>query len=318
MSQAMQIGALQESAPDASAQTDPSMFQSSKESRTMIACRADVEVVDPCDPSWLLMPSLLEYLSVDDILEWRRTSRQTRSPRVLIQHLTEMGRLDRCESILGFSAKWKSMANDPRAFDANIAKDVTQQKFFECRWWCMRLTRACYTQMFPERDVWHITQENLRHLFVHCRDVDESVSCSAHHLILNHAYGCHPSVQQEIAEGMLGLMGELLPELPEESETEVSKAAAIQAEKCSANLEWVLRALTRPQRQRWVSLLVRLLHLLQGQNPSQTTLVHRLTLLWRADDDPRRSYAEADKQLKTLSQHGSRDIRNALLRLRLC
>ena len=155
------------------------------------------------------------------------------------------------------------------------------------------MARAGYTQAFTESDICHIVQANLRDLFVHFCDVDESVSLSAHLLILNHAFGCHPFVQQLISEAMLGVMADLLPE-----SAEITKEASIKAEWCAEHLEWIWRALTRSQRQKWVSFLVRLL---QGQKACQITLIDRLKLLWRADDDPSRSYAEADQQLKVLS-----------------
>ncbi|CAE7244569.1 unnamed protein product [Symbiodinium sp. CCMP2592] len=270
--------------------------QSSKESGT--------NALDPCDPPRLLLPSLLEYLTVDDIMEWRRTSQQTRRPRVFIQHLTEMGRLDRSESILDFSAKWKrneAAVKDPR--------DVTERKFFECRWWCMRLAKARhYTQLFPESDV--VVQANLRDLLVHCNDVDDSVRWSAHHLIQNHVgLGSHASVQRLIAEAMLGLMADRLPET-----AEICKENSYQVLRCSLPLPWVVRALTKSQRQKWVSLLVRLL----DPKSYQSTVIEHLTLLWRADDDPRRSYAEADRQLQALSQHSGRDVKEALFKLRMC
>ncbi|CAE7797181.1 unnamed protein product [Symbiodinium sp. CCMP2592] len=245
-------------------------------------------------------------------MEWRRTSKQTRSPRVLIQHLTEMGRLDRSESILDFSKKLVSAQKDLRKFNADIKLDVEQQKFFECRWWCMSLATADKTH-FAESDVYDIVSANLRDLFVHCRDGDESVRRSAHHLILKYAaFGSQPFVQQLTSEAMLGLMADLLPE-----PAELSNETSFQALRCSRPLEWIIRALTKPQRQKWVSLLVRLL---QGQNQKsyQSTLIDRLTLLWRADDDPRRSYAEADQQLQALEQHSSRDVMLALYKLRKC
>ncbi|CAE7444141.1 unnamed protein product, partial [Symbiodinium sp. KB8] len=53
------------------------------------------EVFGPFEVPEHVLFNLLPYLSVDDLMEWRVTSWQTRSPRVLIQHLSEMGRLDR-------------------------------------------------------------------------------------------------------------------------------------------------------------------------------------------------------------------------------
>ncbi|CAE7274629.1 unnamed protein product [Symbiodinium sp. KB8] len=85
---------------------------------------------DPFDPSCDVLPNLLPYLSVDDILERRATSCQTRSPRALLQHVSEMGRLDRSETVVEISANWQFGAEDPFTFDDEISKDVMQRKIF--------------------------------------------------------------------------------------------------------------------------------------------------------------------------------------------
>ena len=173
----------------------------------------------------------------------------------------------------------------------------------------MRLASAGKTH-FPESDVRDIVSANLGALLVHCRDVDAPVRSAAQYVILTHATGSQPFVQQLISEAMLGLMADLLPEA-----VELSIHTSFQAVQCSDHLPWIIRTLTKPQRQKWVSLLVR--HL-QGQTFYQKTLMEHLELLWRADDDPRRSYAEAEQRLRTLSQRSSRDGRRELIRLRLC
>ncbi|CAE7407618.1 unnamed protein product [Symbiodinium microadriaticum] len=50
-------------------------------------------------PHDLLMPNLLPFLSVQELLNWRLLSRHTRSPKVLTDHVAEMGRMDRPETI---------------------------------------------------------------------------------------------------------------------------------------------------------------------------------------------------------------------------
>ncbi|CAE7203811.1 unnamed protein product [Symbiodinium sp. CCMP2592] len=270
----------------------------------------DVEVRDPFDPSKNALPSLLQCLTVDEIMEWRLTSRQASSPRALIHHLAELGRLDRSESICDFAEKWTSGIADPDTFNAEIAKDLTKQKFFECRWWCMKLAHAEQTH-FPESDVRKIVSANLADLLVHCSHPDETVRRAARDIVWFYGVGSLPFVQQLIAEAMLGQMGDLL--LPESSD--ISRETSTEAMQCSQYLKCVLRALSKPQRQKWVSLLVRVL---QSQNPCQNRVMEHLKLLWRADDDPRRSYAEAKQQLKAFSEHANRDLRRQLWSLYNC
>ena len=66
-------------------------------------------------------------------------------------------------------------------------------------------------------------------------------------------------MQQLIAETMLGLLQNLLPE-----STEISQEASIQVMACTGHLDNVVQALTRTQRQYWVSLLVRVLREQKG------------------------------------------------------
>ncbi|CAE7208642.1 unnamed protein product [Symbiodinium sp. CCMP2592] len=175
------------------------------------------------------------------------------------------------------------------AFNAEMQLDVNvrEKKFFECRWWCTRMARAGRAN-FAESDVNDIVSANLRDLFALPGRGCIFAPVDSQHF-----------VQQLIAEAMLGLMENLLAE-PVELSDDISSRAV----QCSSHLPWVVRALTKPQRQKWVSLLVRLL---QGQRSYhyQKTVMEHLELLWRADDDPRRSYTEADQQLLTLSRRSS-------------
>ena len=87
---------------------------------------------------------------------------------------------------------------------------------------------------------------------------------------------------------------------------------------CRAHLDNVVRALAKPQRQKWVSLLVKALESLRGQKSETLTLISDLKLLWRADDDPSRSYAEAEQQLKALMKKANADVGGALWDLLCC
>ena len=70
----------------------------------------------------------------------------------------------------------------------------------------MRLASAEKTH-FPESDVYDIVSANLRDLFVHCCDADESVRIAANHLVSNYGLGGLRFVHRLIAEAMLGRMG---------------------------------------------------------------------------------------------------------------
>ena len=59
-------------------------------------------------------------------------------------------------------------------------------------------------------------------------------------------------MQQRIAEATLGRMEDLLPE-----STEVSEEAWSQVMECTGRLGCLLRTLTKPQRQKWVSQLMK-------------------------------------------------------------
>ncbi|CAE7029704.1 unnamed protein product [Symbiodinium natans] len=138
-------------------------------------------------------------------------------PKALIKHLEEMGRLDRSESILDFSAKWDFALRGPDAFDADgCENDAEQRKYFEC-------------------------------------------------LSISDDRGA-----------MLGLMN-LLNE-----STEISQEVWTQATLCLPHLQNVVRAMEKPRRQKWVSLLVRIL--ISGQSLPKM-LITDLKLLKSARKD---------------------------------
>ena len=182
----------------------------------------------------------------------------------------------------------------------------------------MRLARARETH-FAESDAFEIVCPNLRDLLRHCADQDASLRSSAHHLVANYGKGGLPFVRQMIADAMLTLMGHVLSE-----STGISQATLPQVMQCTRHLDNVVRALAKPQRQQWVSLLVKALESLRGHesHPETLTLISDLKLLWRADDDPSRSYAEAEQQLKALKKQAfmqaNNDVHYALWDLLFC
>ncbi|CAE7527086.1 unnamed protein product, partial [Symbiodinium microadriaticum] len=217
-----------------------------------------------------------------------------------------MGRLDRSEAILDFSAKLRRAGPN---FDADVCgNDPEQIKYYDCQWWCMRLARTRETH-FAESDAFDIVCPNLRDLLRHCADEDASVRTSAHYIVSNYGFGGLVLVKQMIADAMLTLMGNLLSE-----STGSSQATLKQVMQCTGHLDDVVRTLAKPQRQKWVSLLVKALESLRGHesHPETLTLIADLKLLWRADDDPCRTYAEAEQQLKALKKQANKNVRLAL------
>ena len=176
----------------------------------------------------------------------------------------------------------------------------------------MFLARARTTH-FPESDVRHIVGTHLRSLLGHCRQccsADASLSKSAHYVLRHYGGGGLPFVKRLIAEEMLCLMENLLS-VP----AEISQEDFIPFMLRTQHLEDVLRALEKPQRQQWVSLLVRAL---LGQKSFHSHLLDDLKLLWRADDDPSRSYAEAEQQLRAFRKTVSKEMKQELLDLLTC
>ena len=158
---------------------------------------------------------------------------------------------------------------------------------------------------------YRIVDNNLRDLLQHCCDVDQPVGKAARHIVHNYGRGGLPFVQEMIAEAMLGLMGDLLSE-----STEISPETEIQVMRCTRHLQYVVRVLSKPQRQKWVSLLVRVLRS-QTANHSEI-FIEDLKLLWRSDDDPRRNYSEAERELRSLRKSVSRNLRMDLSDLLYC
>ncbi|CAE7304058.1 unnamed protein product, partial [Symbiodinium necroappetens] len=204
------------------------------------------------------------------------------------------------EAILDFSTKLGLAGPN---FDADVCgNDPEQIKYYDCQWWCMRLARTRETH-FAENDAFDIVCPNLRDLLRHCADEDASMRTSAHYIVRNYGKGGLRFVQQMIADAMLTLMENLLSE-----STGMSQATLTQVMQCTGHLDNVVRTLAKPQRQRWVSLLVKALESLRGHESETLTLIADLKLLWRADDDPCRAYAEAEQQLTALKKQANKDV----------
>ncbi|CAE7037085.1 unnamed protein product [Symbiodinium sp. CCMP2592] len=245
-------------------------------------------------PYDLLMPNLLPFLSVQELLNWRRLSQLTRSPKALIAHVAEVGSMDRPEKIVAFVEQMNLVGSNPDTpFAAVFEGDAEQQKFYECRRWCTVLASKRKTH-FVQIHVQRVVGKNLRSLLQHCRSSDVAVADAALLLVMNHAAEALHCVQGRIAKTMLGMTEELV-----ESNISANRDKILF---CLQNLGMVLRALTKPQRQKWVSLLVKLL--MDEDFPTEQ-VIWRLRLLWLADDDPLRTYSEAQRQMKLFEKTNS-------------
>ncbi|CAE7940283.1 unnamed protein product [Symbiodinium necroappetens] len=203
-----------------------------------------------------------------------------------------MGSMDRPETIVALVEQMKLVASN---LDLPIAAwfegDAEQQKFFECLRWCTILASTTRTH-FAESHVKRIVGKNLRSLLRHCRSSDVFLADAARLLVLNHAAGGLPFVQRPIAKATLGILEELV-----ESNMSANTSSTIL---CDYILGVVLRLLDKPQRQKWVSLLVKLL--MDNDDFPKSTVVCRLRMLWLADDDPIRTYAAALHQLQLFAE----------------
>ncbi|CAE7209485.1 Pde9a [Symbiodinium natans] len=230
------------------------------------------------DPYRLLWSDLFPYLAVHDLVRWRVVSKQTRSPKALLDHVAEMGRLDRSEAVTEFANVVMAMKSDNRDFSITTAcgSNVERQKFFGCRFWCLVLAKARATH-FDEADVRRILRKNVRDLLGHCRAADSTVRKAAHQTLTWYGTRSLPVVQQLIANDMLGRMEELLS--GSSNDSSLPKVVP-----CTGHLSNVVKSLSKLQRQQWASLLFRFL---RHQPACQQELVEDLQMLWLSENDCR-------------------------------
>ncbi|CAE7651949.1 unnamed protein product [Symbiodinium sp. CCMP2456] len=112
-------------------------------------------------PYDLLLPDMLPYLTVQDLLNWRLLSHETRSPSALIHHVADMGSMERAESVFELADKMTVFRHptipNTAAFEGD---DAEKQKIFECQLWCMALASKSRTH-FARSDVHRIVGKNV-------------------------------------------------------------------------------------------------------------------------------------------------------------
>ncbi|CAE7206098.1 unnamed protein product [Symbiodinium necroappetens] len=237
-------------------------------------------------PYDLLLPSMLPYLSVKDLLNWRRLSQQTRSPEALIQHVAGLGSMERPESVVNFADMTFSQKHRAASFGNDAA-----QKLHDCRNWCLSLAFKGKTH-FAESHVKCIVGENLQWLLRHNQSSDAAVVGAAGQVLFNCAAKGLPFVQQMIAAAML-----------ERADCLIQSGIRANIERiwdCFETLLFTLRSLSMRERQTCASLLVKLL--LEYGSPKGKTVLEKLNLLWIVDDDPKRTYADVVQQLRIFAK----------------
>ncbi|CAE6956837.1 Pde9a [Symbiodinium sp. CCMP2592] len=137
---------------------------------------------------------------------------------------------------------------------------------------------------FAEVHIRRIVGKNLESLLCHCRSADASVAKAADLLVFNYASDALPFVQQPIAEVMLDLIEDLV-------ESNIP-ANLVEIQNRIRTLAKVLRSLSKPQRQRAVSLMLKLV---TDPHVPKEPVIWQLKMLWLADGNSRQTYAQAHR-----------------------
>ena len=157
------------------------------------------------------------------------------------------------------------------------------------------------TTHFAESYVRCTVGKNLRSLLRHCQSADASVADAAISVVRNYAIDGLLFVQRPIAEAVLAWMKDAVESNILANLKQISRFAG--------TLDVLTRSLVKRERQKLVSLLVKVL---VEPTVSKLQVINYLKTLWTVDDDPRRSYAEAEQQLRIAMQSASRDVRRQL------
>ena len=255
-----------------------------------------------CTPSDLHVANLLPFLGVHELLNLRLVSRRNRSPEALTAHVAEMGSMETADAVKDFARKLELFVVNPfLSNDSAFEGDAEQQKLFDCRAWCMALASKTFSH-FAESCSRPTVEKNVQWLLRHCWSADTSVAAAAHLVIHNHASDALPFVQHAIAEGLFAIMEDM-----------VNSDIGPQLDSCLRTLEKLLRSLSKPERQKWVSLMVKLL--VHPNVTSKERLVWQLKMLWLVDEDPKRTYAEEHQQLFSVAVSDSGDFKNDIMSL---
>eukprot|EP00439_Symbiodinium_sp_Y106_P013476 s1047_g1.t4 len=270
-----------------------------------------------CTPSDLHVAELLPYLTVRELLIWRLLSRRTSNHEALIAHVAEMGSMDRPGAIYRFAEQVNTFLHNPgtsfmAAFErfGGTAIATMQQKHYEGRLWCKALASKTRTH-FPTHHGRRIVKKHLQCLFEHFCHSNLIVSEAAAFLL--HFYGrdALPYVQELMAHEMLRVLEDLAT-----SYYEAIPANITQIGQCMGLLGQVLPSLTVSQRQKWMMLILKVMFDHGVANiHKELFFIKVLKMLWEADDEPTKTYAEARRQLRILSNFCRGELQSGLLAL---
>ncbi|CAE7274327.1 AMT1-1, partial [Symbiodinium sp. KB8] len=238
---------------------------------------------------------------VNDLLNWRLLSQKTRSPKALLQHVAEMGSMERPASVIAFSdINRVNQPDSDTSIAAAFAGDFKSQKLYECRMWCAALARKRWTH-FAESDVLSIVGKNLQNLLRHFQSADASLVAAARYVLFDYAFDGLYFVQQRVAVVML----DRLEDLVESSIISNLKEIVVM----TRQLKTMLRSMSTAQRRKWASLLVKML-----LDPSlrEEPVIEELKILWLVEDNPRRTFAEAERQLRIFAKSASAAVRREM------
>ena len=113
--------------------------------------------------------------------------------------------------------------------------------------------------------------------------MDKSIRHASHHILQIYSNAGLHFVRRLVSESMLHQLGELLQEKLPSEEAEL-KEVWFRISPCLNHFANVLRSMSRPQRQKWASLLVEVLRaMLPAPSGVHKTILAAVLLLWQAE-----------------------------------
>ena len=167
----------------------------------------------------------------------------------------------------------------------------------------MALARQRWTH-FAESDVMRIVGKNLQSLLRHFQSADASLVAAARYVLVEYAFDGLYFVQQRVAVVMLDRLEDLVESSIISNLKEIVEM--------TRPLKTMLRSMSTAQRRKWASLLVKML-----LDPSlrKEPVIEELKILWLVEDNPGRTLAEAERQLRIFAKSASAAVRREMRHL---
>ncbi|CAE7349661.1 unnamed protein product [Symbiodinium sp. CCMP2592] len=270
--------------------------------------------VDDCFyPAMLVLPNLLECFCVPEILSWRATSTHTRRPKILLQHVNEMGSMSRRSSVVQYA----HIVSDLRAVmqkeslllgrsrvvkwfvQTRFGDDAALGKVFFCQLWCLQ-----QGSLFREADVRETLPVVIQDLSEHCGSQDQEVCSAGFSAIETCLCGSRQHVQVAVASSLYTLL-----QRPNWETT------WLHTQNILNQFRACFRVLSRAERQKWMMTLVCV-------TPREFDAQRRLfvlghaELLWAVDPSPRETYDNVCSMLRIMES--SKDVGAAVRRMWMC